>query len=92
MTKFALVYFAAVNLFSALITVYDKQCAKAKRRRISEDFLLTSALLGGALFEYITMKAIRHKTRHKKFMVGLPVMIFLQLAALAAAVCINRFK
>ncbi|MCD7722565.1 MAG: DUF1294 domain-containing protein [Clostridiales bacterium] len=89
MIKFLLVYFACINIFAAVITVYDKQCAKARRRRIPEDFLLTVALLGGAAFEYITMKAVRHKTRHKKFMITLPVMIILQLSALLAVVSIT---
>lgn len=39
-------------------------------------------LFGGALAEYITMKKIHHKTRHKKFMVGLPIEIFFHLTLL----------
>ena len=42
--------------------------------------LLFVALLGGAVGEYITMRLIRHKTRHKKFMITLPVFILLQAA------------
>lgn len=38
---------------------------------------MTFAALGGAAAMYVTMKAIRHKTLHKKFMVGLPVFIIL---------------
>jgi uncharacterized membrane protein YsdA (DUF1294 family) len=40
--------------------------------------------LGGSVFMYLTMLVIRHKTQHKKFMIGIPVIIFLQLAAIAA--------
>lgn len=39
---------------------------------------MTTGFLGGALLEFLTMKIIQHKTRHKKFMIGLPVMIFAQ--------------
>lgn len=75
------VYFLVINLFAIIITIIDKQNAKHKRRRVPEDFLLTIGLLGGALFEYITMKIILHKTKHKKFMIGLPIEILLQIAA-----------
>lgn len=48
--------------------------------RVPEDTLLFVALLGGAVGEYITMRLILHKTRHKKFMITLPVFILLQAA------------
>lgn len=41
---------------------------------------------GGALAEYLTMKAIRHKTLHKKFMIGLPLFILIHVAIIALAV------
>lgn len=77
--EFFLIYFLSINLLASIITIIDKQNAKRRRRRISEDFLMMIGLLGGAVFEYITMKIIRHKTKHKKFMIGLPVEIILQI-------------
>ena len=41
--------------------------------------------LGGALPMYVTMRIIRHKTKHKKFMIGLPVFAVIQAAAVCAA-------
>lgn len=73
-----LLYFAVISLVTFVITALDKILAKKKMRRIPEATLLTLALFGGAVSEYITMKLIRHKTLHKKFMVGLPVIIALQ--------------
>ncbi|MDE6124773.1 MAG: DUF1294 domain-containing protein [Eubacterium sp.] len=74
-----LFYFAVISFLAALFTIADKINAKRGRRRVREDFLLTLGLLGGALFEFITMKIIRHKTRHNKFMIGLPVLIAIQI-------------
>lgn len=74
------IYFSFVSLLSVMLTVVDKYNAKRNRRRVSEKALFLSALFGGSLFEYLTMKAIRHKTLHKRFMVGLPVIIVFQAA------------
>lgn len=73
-------YFILISVISVAFTVGDKQSAKRGGRRVPEDFLLTLGLLGGALAEYIAMKIIHHKTRHKKFMIGLPVEIIIHLA------------
>jgi uncharacterized membrane protein YsdA (DUF1294 family) len=65
---------------TVILTIYDKIAAKKRpKHRISEAMLILLALLGGALAEYVVMKLIRHKTRHKKFMIGLPVIIFLHI-------------
>lgn len=81
-----IIYFTAVSVITAFITALDKILAKKKARRISEATLLTLAIIGGALSEYIVMKAAHHKTLHKKFMIGLPVIIVLQIISLAAFV------
>ena len=78
-----LCYFAAISLITIIVTVYDKIAAKKRpRHRIRENTLLLLGLLGGSLAEYLTMLLIRHKTRHRKFMIGLPVIIAVQAAAI----------
>ena len=72
-------YFAAISLISVIVTVYDKKAAKRGKRRIRESTLMLLSLLGGSLAMYITMKKIRHKTKHKKFMLGIPVITVLQI-------------
>lgn len=74
-------YLLLINIISAVFTAADKYKAKRGRFRISEDLLLTLAFIGGAAAEYITMKIIRHKTKHKKFMIGLPAIMILHAAA-----------
>ena len=74
-------YLAAISLFTSLITVADKLKAKKGSFRVPEKILLLLAVFGGSVAEYFTMRLIRHKTRHRKFMTGLPVIIILQLFA-----------
>lgn len=75
--QYILVYYISISIPSVIITVYDKITAIKKAVRIPERTLMTFAALGGAAAMYITMKAIRHKTLHKKFMIGIPVFIIL---------------
>ncbi len=81
--KLYLLIFAVTAIISIILTLYDKAASKAKHRRIPENTLMLLGALGGALPMLITMKIIRHKTRHKKFMLGLPLIILFQAAAFA---------
>ena len=86
----AAVYFAVISAVAMILTIADKHKAVKGKYRISEDMLLTIALIGGATAEYITMKCIRHKTQHKKFMIGLPLMILLQIALIILVLYISK--
>ena len=77
-------YFAAINLIAALLAVTDKRRARRGGWRIPEKTLLLFGLFGGALGEFTAMLLIRHKTRHLKFMLLLPLFILLHLAAVFA--------
>lgn len=68
-----------VSLAGIAVTIFDKLSAKRSGQRIPEFSLLLIAVLGAALPMYITMRLIHHKTRHKKFMIGLPLIFVLQL-------------
>lgn len=88
MTKevtFALaIYVAIISLISIVVCIYDKLAAKvAKRHRTREAALLGLSALGGSVAMLITMFIIRHKTKHKKFMIGIPAIILVQAAAIA---------
>lgn len=75
------IYLAAVNLLAAGLTIVDKRRARQGRWRVPEATLLLVAALGGSPAMLLTMKRIRHKTRHRKFMWGLPAMLAAQTAA-----------
>ena len=81
-----LIYAAVISLVTAIVTVYDKLAAKKGAWRIPEKTLLLLGLVGGAAAELAVMLMIRHKTRHKKFMIGLPAILILQAAIIAAVV------
>lgn len=68
----------AFSLISVVITAVDKSRARNHGKRISESTLLYLAALGGAPLMFITMLLIHHKTKHVKFMLGLPLMILYQ--------------
>ena len=72
---YATVIYAAVGIASVILTAYDKAAAKKRKRRIPEQVLFFWAGIGGALPMLLTMKLINHKTRHKRFMLGLPAII-----------------
>lgn len=73
-------YFMIVSIIAVVITVMDKSKAIKNRRRIPESTLLLWSAFGGSVAMLLTMLQIRHKTRHIKFMIGIPVIIFLQAA------------
>ena len=76
----AAVYLVLINIVSACLTVWDKRRAQKNGWRVRERTLLLVAILVGSPAMYGVMKKIRHKTKHKKFMIGLPVIFFLQVA------------
>ena len=72
--------FLAISALSVIVTAYDKIAAKClPRHRVPEASLLLLAALGGSLPMYITMQIIHHKTQHKKFMIGIPVILAVQI-------------
>lgn len=80
--KFFVGYLCFISAVTVILTIYDKIAAKSNpRHRIPENTLIYMGVLGGAAAEYVTMVLIRHKTKHKKFMVGLPVIIAIHAAA-----------
>ena len=88
MTKYqiaVLIYLAAISLVSVIVCCYDKIAAKRlPKHRTRESTLLLLSALGGSVAMLLTMLVIRHKTKHKKFMVGIPLIILLQAAATVA--------
>lgn len=74
-----LIYLGIMSLVSVIVTLWDKHVSKIPgRRRVPEKTLLTLSALGGSVAMYITMLMIRHKTKHPKFMIGIPAIIIAQ--------------
>ena len=73
-------YLLAVNITSFLLYGIDKYKAKKGRWRISEATLLLMAVIGGSIGAWVGMRIWHHKTMHKKFKYGIPLIIILQVA------------
>jgi uncharacterized membrane protein YsdA (DUF1294 family) len=79
-------YIAVVSLCSIVVCIYDKKISKRNnvRLRIPEKSLFIWSAVGGSVAMYVTMRLIRHKTKHVSFMVGIPVIMILQAALIFA--------
>ena len=79
-----LIYLAVISVISVIVCIYDKIAAKvAQRHRTREATLLILSALGGSVAMFLTMQIIRHKTKHLKFMLGIPAIIAVQIALIA---------
>lgn len=74
-----LVYLILINAAGFVLMLADKHKARKKLWRIPEATLLTAAVLGGSLGTLLGMYAFRHKTRHLKFSIGVPVILVLHI-------------
>ena len=75
-----LYYLLAVNIATFFLYGIDKYKAKKGRWRISEATLLMMAVIGGSIGAWVGMRLWHHKTMHKKFKYGIPIIIILQVA------------
>lgn len=80
--KIILFYLMIINTVCYFMFFWDKRLAKRGRRRISEKSLFLTAILGGSLGGLLAMYMFRHKTLHRKFKLGMPLILIVQLALL----------
>ena len=75
-----LAYIAIISIISVVVCIYDKKISKKNRveLRPPEKTLMLLSALGGSVAMFITMQIIRHKTKHVKFMLGIPLIIIVQ--------------
>lgn len=90
--KYFLLYLLIVNAIAFLLMLIDKQKAKKKKWRIPEATLMGFAAIGGSIGALMGMYTFRHKTLHKKFTIGIPAILVLQLAAAAAVAYWQFFR
>lgn len=84
--KYFLIYLAIISVAAMIMTVSDKSRAKKHKRRIAEKTLFGTAVLGGSAAMYLTMLLVRHKTKHKRFMIGLPLIMIVQTVLIASVI------
>lgn len=88
--KFLFAYLLIINLVSFFVCVSDKRRAVKNKSRVPEKTLFFLSLIGGSVGMYATMKVIRHKTLHKRFMIGIPLIIVLQICLVFAVIYLTR--
>ena len=73
-------YLFAINIVSFFLYGIDKYKAKKNKWRISEATLLMIAVIGGSIGAWVGMRLWHHKTMHKKFKYGIPIIIIMQVS------------
>ena len=71
----------ALNLITFIIYGIDKFKAKKAKWRISEATLILLAVIGGSIGAWLGLQVWHHKTQHKKFYIGIPMILTLQVIA-----------
>lgn len=76
-------YIVLISVVSVIVCFYDKKISKLNKvgLRTPEKWLLVLSALGGSVAMLICMFITRHKTKHIKFMVGIPLIIAVQAVA-----------
>lgn len=78
--KYYLYFALMINLISFIVSITDKFRAVKHKWRISENTLIFLALIGGGVGLLTGLLLSNHKTRKKKFMVGVPAIIIARIA------------
>lgn len=81
--KLLLIYITLVSVITFIVFGIDKLKAKKSWWRIPESTLMVLAVIGGSIGALLGMRVFHHKTLHKKFTIGIPVILILQIAAAA---------
>jgi len=74
-----LVYLLLINAAGFLLMLTDKYKAKKNLWRIPEATLMAVAVIGGSLGSLLGMQLVRHKTKHLKFALGIPLILAIQI-------------
>lgn len=73
------IYLIIVNAVALLLMLSDKSFARRKMWRIPEAALIGIAVIGGSVGALVGMYLFRHKTKHMKFVIGIPLILFAQV-------------
>ena len=92
MVKLLAYYIVFINLLGIILMFLDKRKAVKNRWRISENTLMLTSLIGGSLGILIGMYTFRHKTKHKKFTIGVPVLLIINILCIIILLYIPYFN
>ena len=74
-----LIYLVIINIIAFIVYGIDKWKAQRNRWRISERMLLFLAIIGGSVGALAGIYTFHHKTLHKKFVFGVPLILVIQV-------------
>ena len=81
--KIIICYIFIVNITTLLMFGLDKWKAKNNKWRIPESTLLILSLVGGSIGAFCGIRLFHHKTLHKRFYIGVPLILLLQILVIA---------
>lgn len=91
-TVFLIYYLLIINVLAFVMYGVDKRRAIRNQYRIRESVLLWMARLGGGVGSWLGIKTFRHKTKHTKFKIVVPLWIVIWAAAIAYIVYTANFS
>lgn len=76
-----LMYIVGVNVAGFILMYIDKQKAIKQKYRIPERTFWLLAILGSSIGNYLGMMTFRHKTKHRSFVIGMPILIVVNIVS-----------
>ena len=77
--KYFLYYFLFINLIGIFVMYSDKKKSRKGKWRTPENNIFAIAIAYGALGIFMGMRLFRHKTKHNKFVIGIPLILIVEI-------------
>lgn len=77
-------YLVIINSYCFILMGMDKRSAKKHKRRVPEKQFFMLSAIGGAAGSLLGMRQYRHKTKHRSFVIGIPLLLALNVIMVAA--------
>jgi uncharacterized membrane protein YsdA (DUF1294 family) len=81
--KILFYYILLINLYGVIVMYYDKSKSIKHQWRVPESRIFLISLILGSVGVFLGMHLFRHKTKHKKFTIGIPLILIIQLYLLS---------
>ena len=89
--RYIIIYIVLINILSILAIAHDKSAARNHEERVRESSLFALAFLGGGFGMWLAMYVFHHKTRKKRFTIGVPLILFVEYIS-AIIIFLKFFK
>ena len=83
MESIVIYYLVIINFIGFIIMGYDKRRAIKNKWRVPEKSLMSVSLIGGSVGMLLGMKFFRHKTKHKLFIIGVPLILIIEVLVIS---------